>query len=189
MNIYDLLRRRRRPRPPRPETIISRHIGKAIGALILGGAAALFNLKGTGEKTASAKIQNSAPTSSYSQQDLSENGPLFQALQSGREVPFIQINNAKVVKLLRNDNRGAKHQRWIVQVGSESVTVVHNIDLAEKVPISVGDTLELAGELIFGSKKGDPILHWTHDDPKNKRLGGYIIHNGKKYGALVTQNQ
>ena len=49
---------------------------------------------------------------------------------------------------------------------------VHNIDLAEKVPLSAGDSVDLAGELVYGDRKKDPILHFTHSDPQKKRIAG-----------------
>lgn len=183
--LENLLRRpRRRPRPPRPETIISKQIGKAIAGLIIAGGAALFGLQQ--KNTSPSKKQIETP---QAQVEVLAQSPHFQiekAIAENRQAPFVEVKSAKVIKLLRNDNKGARHQRWIIQTSNGStVTVVHNIDLAEKVPLSAGDEIDVAGELVFGDRKKDPILHWTHADPQKKRIGGYVVHLGKKYGDLI----
>jgi hypothetical protein len=186
MNLGSIFNPRRRPRPPRPQTVISRQIGKAIGALILAGGAALFGLKNTNSKSANSSRDNQ-PTEINQVAKDDVNYLVIKAIANNSELPFVEIKNAKVVKLLRNDNKGAKHQRWQIMINKEIIlTVIYNLDLAEKVPLSVGDEIDLAGELIFGSKKHDPILHWTHADPQRKRMDGYVLLRDKKYGTLIN---
>lgn len=187
MGFLDSILRRRRPRPPTLQTVISRRIGKAIAALVIGGGAALFGLKSRyndhstkGLTVAQKQVEN------IKVEKTSVNYDALNAIKNFKELPYVVIKNAKVVKLLRNDNKGARHQRWIIQIEEGvTITVVHNIDLAEKVPLSAGDEIELAGELVYGDRKKDPIIHWTHGDPQKKRAPGYILLNGKKYGDLI----
>lgn len=182
MGIFDTLYRRR-PRPPSPQTVISRKIGKAIAALILAGGAALFGLKTKESQKGLTLAQKSNQKIEVSKTDT--NYETLEAIKNSRPLAYTTIKNAQVVKLLRNDNKGAKHQRWIVQIeNGVTITIVYNLDLAEKVPVSPGDTIEVAGELVFGDRKKDPILHWTHADPQKKRQDGYVLHNGKKYGEI-----
>lgn len=186
--LEDLLRGRRRPRPPRPQTVIARHIGKGIAALIIAGGAALFGLKGKNADT----VKDRGRVEQTQTVTVAKEDPHYQAAQAiaqKKEIPYIEIKDAKVVQLLRADNRGARHQRWLIQLSSgDAVTVVHNVDLADKVPVSVGDTVTVAGELTYNENKGkyhgDPLIHWTHADPLNKRMAGYVLLNGKKYGDL-----
>lgn len=186
--LEDLLRGRRRPRPPRPQTVVARHIGKGIAALIIAGGAALFGLNGKNADT----VKNKGRTEQTQTVTVAKEDPHYQAAQAiahKKEIPFIEIKDAKVVQILRADNRGARHQRWLIQLSSgDAVMVVHNIDLAEKVPLSVGDIVSVAGELTYNENKskyhGDPLIHWTHADPLKKRLDGYVFLNGKKYGDL-----
>lgn len=188
-----LFRQRRRPRPPQPGTVISRYIGKAIAGLVLAGVAAVFGLK---DKTSHQdNLKNNQSTISSQQHvktqvDLKdENYQLVQAIEANLELDFVQVKNAQVIKLLRADNRGARHQRWIIQLPSgHTITAVYNIDLSEKIPLEVGSTMDLAGQLVFGDKKHDPILHWIHADPQKRRRDGYVIYNGKSYGKLDQMN-
>ena len=100
---------------------------------------------------------------------------LYQQQQSDR---FLTVSG-KVYRLLPDDTKGSQHQRFLIDVDGISVLVAHNIDLASKVPLSVGDQITLHGEYEYNDKGG--VLHWTHHDPKGWRQGGWINHQGKLY--------
>lgn len=85
-----------------------------------------------------------------------------------------------VDRILSDDNFGSRHQRFLVRVRSgRTVLVLHNIDLAVRVPIEIGDRLTLRGEYEWNEKGG--AIHWTHHDPRNQRAGGWIEHRGVRY--------
>ncbi|HET7845787.1 MAG TPA: DUF3465 domain-containing protein [Xanthomonadales bacterium] len=79
-----------------------------------------------------------------------------------------------VVKLLRDDREGSRHQRFLVDVGAErTILVAHNIDLAARVaPLAVGDRVEFAGEFEWNERGG--VVHWTHPDPRGRHRAGYV---------------
>lgn len=85
------------------------------------------------------------------------------------------------IKNLADDLKAPRHQKFIMQVNPEfSILVTHNIDLAPRInSLSEGDLVEVYGQYEWNHKGG--LLHWTHHDPKGRRQGGWIIHNGKKY--------
>lgn len=183
MSLLDSLLRRRRPRPASPQTIISRKIGKAVAALVLAGGAALFGIKAKQNTQGLTQAQKQNINLQVEKTDT--NYEILNAIKNSTPLSHAIVKKAQVIKLLRNDNKGAKHQRWIIQIeNGVTITIVHNIDIAEKVPVSPGDIIEAAGELIFGDRKKDPILHWTHADPNKKYIDGYILLNGKKYGDI-----
>lgn len=114
----------------------------------------------------------------------SDNSELIQLISNHKTLSRVVAHKAVVHKILRDDNVSPRHQRWVIRLPEgQELTVVHNIDLAERVPLQVGDQLEVAGELVYGHQRDDPILHWTHYDPDRRRRGGYVELNGKKYGA------
>ncbi len=87
----------------------------------------------------------------------------------------------RVARLLADDNEGSRHQRFLVDLpGDVTVLVAHNIDLADRVPLRVGDTVIIKGEYEYTLKGG--TLHWTHHDPKGWHEDGYVEHRGKRYG-------
>lgn len=87
----------------------------------------------------------------------------------------------EVQRVLRDDNDGSRHQRFIVELPSgHTVLVAHNIDLAPRVAgILRGQPIELRGEYEYNPRGG--VIHWTHHDPSGRRDGGWIRYQGKTY--------
>ena len=85
-----------------------------------------------------------------------------------------------VEKVLPDDLKGAKHQRFIVRIGDKTVLVAHNIDIARRVPVEVGDKVSVFGEYEWNERGG--VIHFTHR-PKfeTNHEGGHIEHNGTTY--------
>ncbi|MEM9208757.1 MAG: DUF3465 domain-containing protein [Pseudomonadota bacterium] len=91
-----------------------------------------------------------------------------------------QAVNGRVVSLLSDDEADERHQRLILDVrGGQTLLVAHNIDLANRVPVSLGDRLSLRGLFEWNPQGG--LIHWTHHDPMGIEEGGFIEHNGKRY--------
>jgi hypothetical protein len=86
-----------------------------------------------------------------------------------------------VEKLLADDVKGAKHQRFIVKLKSgKTVLIVHNIDIAAKVVgLNKGDRIEFKGKYIWNSSGG--LVHWTHKDPSGHHQKGWIKVKGKTF--------
>ena len=90
-------------------------------------------------------------------------------------------DSGKVVKILADDNRGSRHQKFLVRIASgQTLLFAHNIDLAPRIDdIQVGDFLSFRGEYVYNPKGG--VIHWTHHDPQGSHFGGWIKHNGNTY--------
>lgn len=87
---------------------------------------------------------------------------------------------ARVVRLLEDDNDGSRHQRFIVETArGQSLLMAHNIDLAPRVPVAIGDKVAFKGVYEWNERGG--VMHWTHHDPQGREPGGWIDHQGRRY--------
>lgn len=89
--------------------------------------------------------------------------------------------SGKVTRILNDDNKGSRHQRFILKLRSgQTILIAHNIDIAPRInSISNGDQIHFYGQYEWNSKGG--VVHWTHKDPKGYHVGGWLKHNGKTY--------
>lgn len=103
---------------------------------------------------------------------------LREAFAAGRGDLWVTLEGS-VERSLRDDDEGSRHQRFVVRLADDlTLLVAHNIDLAPRVPLEVGDRLRLRGEYEWNPKGG--VLHWTHHDPGG-RPGGWIELDGRRY--------
>ncbi len=86
---------------------------------------------------------------------------------------------ATVLRTLRDDTRGDRHQRFLLTVGTGTVLVAHNIDLAPRVPVEPGTEIRLRGRFEWNDRGG--VIHWTHHDPAGRRRGGWIEIDGRRF--------
>ena len=86
-----------------------------------------------------------------------------------------------VIKTLSDDLDGSMHQRFILQLeSSQTLLIAHNIDLAPRINgLKQGDNVEFYGEYEWNSEGG--VIHWTHHDPSNKHVSGWLKHRGRTY--------
>ncbi len=94
----------------------------------------------------------------------------------------LQVQGVGVVtRILSDDLEGSRHQKFILRLGTgQTLLVSHNIDLAPRVNgLMVGDTVEFYGEYEWNPKGG--VIHWTHHDPNNYHVGGWLKHSGRTY--------
>ena len=98
-----------------------------------------------------------------------------------RQSDVLVTTDARVEKILADDNDGSRHQRFIVELDSGlTVLVAHNIDLAPRVAnLRTGTRIKIKGEYEWNDRGG--VIHWTHRDPRGNHAHGYLEYSGKRY--------
>ena len=94
----------------------------------------------------------------------------------------MQVHGSGIVaKVLKDDEEGSRHQRFILHMDSgQSVLFAHNIDLASRVPdLYAGERVEFEGEYEWNEKGG--VVHWTHRDPSGRHPAGWLKVAGAVY--------
>lgn len=151
--------------------------------LIAGAVTYLFNQQ-AGHQGGHDSSQQKAPIEVESAQGLvDEAAKVASAHQRQQSGVWVTVKGS-VIKTLPDDNKGSRHQRFLVSLAQgPTLLVAHNIDLAPKAPLKKGDSVWMRGRYEWNNKGG--VLHWTHHDPKlGSRDGpkeGWIQLNGKRY--------
>lgn len=119
----------------------------------------------------------SPPVSSSAQNDAVRR---IEAAAISRESGFMVTVDARVIKELRDDRDGSRHQRFLIELETgRTLLVAHNIDLARRVPLREGDDVRVRGQYEWNERGG--LLHWTHRDPDRDQARGWIEHAGARF--------
>ena len=81
---------------------------------------------------------------------------------------------------MSDDNEDSRHQRFIIDIGDrQTLLIAHNLDLAGRVPVGMGDRVYVRGMYEWNDLGG--LLHWTHHDPQGSEDGGWIRYRRRIY--------
>jgi len=151
---------------------------KKLLVIILIGAA--FYQWSIGQGNSVAIAENKIQNIGYKIPDNQTNNAIESAYKNRSS--NVQVSGSGVViRLLRDDNKGSRHQKFILRLSSgQTLLIAHNIDLASRInSISNGDQIQFYGEYEWNNKGG--VVHWTHRDPNGHHVGGWLKHKGKTY--------
>jgi Protein of unknown function (DUF3465) len=130
-----------------------------------------------------AGVVVSAPSSSQSSSAVSsgESDSAIDRAFANREHNVQVEGQGVVIKVLRDDDEGSRHQKFLLRMPSGlTILVAHNIDLASRVEgLRAGDGVEFNGDYEWSEKGG--VVHWTHRDPAGRHVAGWLKHDGHTY--------
>ena len=85
-----------------------------------------------------------------------------------------------VWRLLTDDDDDSRHQRFIIRLSNkQTLLIAHNIELADRIPLSLGDRVSFRG--IYECSDLGGMVHWTHHDPLGAEDGGWVRYRRKVY--------
>jgi hypothetical protein len=119
---------------------------------------------------------NQSLTSSSSAADKAISNA-YQTQQSG-----VNMGGKGVVDRVRSDdNDGSRHQRFILRLASgQTLLIAHNIDIAHRIEaLRSGDRVAFYGQYEWNADGG--VIHWTHHDPNDQHVPGWLKSNGMVY--------
>lgn len=149
------------------KSVTLKNLKLIVAAISLVGSAATANISNNKMTDHPGEIQN--------------DNDLVAAVNSRREVFYVEAGNITVSKLLPDDNSGLRHQKWQAKLSNGSVVdIIYNADMGDRVPVRVGDKFGVGGQFIW--TRGGGLVHWVHGDPSHRRPDGYVYYNGTVYG-------
>lgn len=115
------------------------------------------------------------------EQDVNNSDAILAGAFSNRQSDIQVSGRGTVELLLPDDNRGNRHQRFVIRLSSgQTLLISHNIDIAPRVhSLRTGEVIRFYGEYEWNEKGS--IIHWTHRDPDGSHIDGRIVHQGRKY--------
>jgi cold shock CspA family protein len=120
-----------------------------------------------------AETPSAAPVATAASDDV------FAAAFRDRRTALPVAGEGVVSQVLTDDNKGSRHQRFILRLPSgQTLLVAHNIDIAPRLlGIKVGDTVAFGGVYEWNSQGG--VVHWTHRDPSGGHAAGWLKLDGQ----------
>ncbi len=104
---------------------------------------------------------------------------MSEAFKKSDDGSWIEVTGF-VKRLLSDDNDGSRHQRFIIEIGNRcTLLIAHNIDLAKRVPLGMGDRVFVRGMYEWNELGG--LVHRTHEDSHGIEDGGYVRYRTKVY--------
>jgi hypothetical protein len=131
-----------------------------------------------------AYVQNNPAVSFSFTEEIAQSDQVITDAYQNRLSDIQVSGSGKVIRILRDDNEGSRHQRFILRLSSgQTLLIAHNIDLAPKIDmLQNGDLVQFYGEYEWNPKGG--VVHWTHHDPGGRHVGGWLKHEGRKYEGM-----
>lgn len=148
-------------------------------ALLLGAAGWQYFSGSVGSSTTQPTSQT-ANSSGGASANQAKTIAQLRAAANDPNAKFWTVIQGTVIKNLKDDNEGDRHQKFLVQIADDlTLLVSHNIDVASRVPVREGAPVKIQGEYVWNNRGG--VIHWTHHDPKGRKTGGFIEVDGKRY--------
>jgi hypothetical protein len=97
-----------------------------------------------------------------------------------RAATAAEVTVQGTVTMVLPDSNGpaGPHEDFDISVDGHIVEIDHNLTLAPRVPVAIGDVVAIHGQ--FEPDPGNPVIHYTHH-ATDSHPGGWIKLDGHKY--------
>lgn len=165
-------------RMPRGKSAVAAFVVALVVAFVNGLADNNTDSSAVNRQNPGTRNGEQAPASSAAARD--SDAILAKAFRDRRNDLQVQ-GGGRVIKVLSDDLKGSRHQRFLLELASgQTLLVAHNIDLAPRIPgLEEGDEVGFYGEYEWTDKGG--VIHWTHHDPGGRHVDGWLEHAGRRY--------
>jgi len=109
--------------------------------------------------------------------DSPDNAALLAALRSSSRAEVTVIGPVSMLEPDSNGRHGP-HERFALEVAGTAVEVDHNLTLAPRVPLRLGELVTVHGQ--FEPDPGHPVIHDTHH-ATGSHEAGWIRADGHQY--------
>jgi hypothetical protein len=106
-----------------------------------------------------------------------DNAAFVHDLTAGKSAE-VTVSGTVTQLLPDSDGPAGPHEDFMMTISGHRVEVDHNLTLAPRVPVKVGDVVSLHGQ--FEPDPGHPDIHYTHH-ATDSHPGGWIKLDGHKY--------
>jgi hypothetical protein len=110
--------------------------------------------------------------------DAKPDNPGFVHDLTAAKAAEVTVRGTVTTLLPDSDGPDGPHEDFDITVSGHTVEIDHNLTLAPRVPVAVGDVVDIHGQ--FEPDPGDPVIHYTHH-ATGSHPGGWIKLRGHKY--------
>jgi hypothetical protein len=110
--------------------------------------------------------------------DPKPDNPAFVHDLTSGQAAEVTVRGTVTMVLPDSNGPAGPHEDFDITVSGYSVEIDHNLTLAPRVPVAIGDVVDIHGQ--FEPDPGNPVIHYTHH-ATGGHPGGWIKLDGHKY--------
>ncbi len=112
-----------------------------------------------------------------------DNAAALADIQSGKSGDEVVVQGIVSHVGRTTGGESGTHEHFDVRISSgaaeQDILVADNVSIGAAAPVRTGDTVIVKGVLEVDPT--GPVIHWTHHDPANRHVAGFVLLDGKMY--------
>ena len=112
-----------------------------------------------------------------------DNAAAFADIEAGRSGDEVTVEGVVTHVGRTSGGAGGAHEHFDIRISSgaaeQDILIADNITVGVQAPVKRGDDVIVRGVLEIDP--GGPVIHWTHHDPANRHVAGFVMLGGRMY--------